>query len=149
MRRTLWIAVFALGLAGCDSRSPAPADSGATPAAASSPMPLKQVATNVPASPHSATPEEAPVSRVDGVATWYDVPGGSLPERRAPGEFTAAYDRLPLGTYARVTAKSGGRSVVVCITDRGVGKRRTIDVCKEAAEELGLVGKGEMKVLIE
>jgi rare lipoprotein A (peptidoglycan hydrolase) len=49
----------------------------------------------------------------------------------------------------RVTNKTSGRKVVVCITDRGVGKRKTIDLCKEAADELGIVEKGEVKVLIE
>jgi rare lipoprotein A len=77
------------------------------------------------------------------------VPDGSLPDRRAPGEFTAAYDRLPLGTYVRVIEKVSGRAVIVCITDRGVGKRRGIDLSKEAAAELGLCGKGETKVRIE
>jgi rare lipoprotein A len=90
-----------------------------------------------------------PVSATDGIATWYEVPKSSLPERRAPGEFTAAYDRFPIGTYVRVTNKTNGRKVVVCITDGGVGKRKTIDLCKEAAEELGIVEKGEVKVQIE
>ena len=80
---------------------------------------------------------------------WYDVPNGSSPARRAPGELTAAYDRLPLGTYVRVTSKATGSAVVVRITDGGVGKLRGIDLCKEASEQIGLVGKGEAKVLIE
>jgi rare lipoprotein A (peptidoglycan hydrolase) len=36
-----------------------------------------------------------------------------LPDRRASGELTAAYDRLPLGTYVRVIEKVSGRAVIV------------------------------------
>jgi rare lipoprotein A len=89
------------------------------------------------------------VSSTEGLATWYEVPNGSRAERRAPGELTGAYDRLPLGAYVRVTNKANGSAVVVRITDGGVGTRRGIDLCKEAAEQIGLVGKGEAKVLIE
>ena len=80
---------------------------------------------------------------------WYEVPRRSLAKRRGPDELTAAHDRLPLGSRARVTNLANGRSVVVRITDRGVGENCTIDLCKEAAEKIGLVGKGVSKVEIQ
>jgi rare lipoprotein A (peptidoglycan hydrolase) len=86
-----------------------------------------------------------------GYAVWYSVPVNSLAHRRAKGnEFTAAHNHLPLGTLVRVTRTSNGRSVLVRITDRGITNRRaTIDVCKEAAEELGILREGFSRVKIE
>ena len=88
-------------------------------------------------------------------AAWYDVPDDSLAARRA-GEkkYTAAHNRLPIGTLVRVTHLANGRSVLVRITDRGIppGKVK-IDLCKEAAEELGMLSKGlarvRMQVVVE
>jgi rare lipoprotein A len=93
--------------------------------------------------------DDQPIATEQGNATWYEVPRRSLAKRRAPEELTAAHDRLPLGSYARVTNLANGRSVVVRITDRGVEESRAIDLCKEAAEKIGLVGKGAAKVQIE
>ena len=84
-----------------------------------------------------------------GIATWYEVPGRSLAARRAPGEFTAAHNRLPLGSYARVTNLKEKRSVIVRITDRGVARKTAIDLCKEAGEEIGLIAKGRVEVEIQ
>lgn len=87
-------------------------------------------------------------------AAWYPVPPQSLAKRRAPNEFTAAHNKLPLGTRVRVTNPDNGRTLVVRITDRGIRDRRVkLDVCKEAAEELGMVRDGlvdlKMQVLPE
>ena len=78
------------------------------------------------------------------LASWYDVPESSLAKRRAHGdELTAANNRLPLGTLVRVTHIGNGKSVVVRITDRGELKKKIkIDLCKEAAEKLDMVGEG-------
>jgi rare lipoprotein A len=94
--------------------------------------------------------EEQPEKTSEGIATWYDVPEGSLPERRAaPGEMTAAHDTLPIGTYVRVTDQKNGRSVIVQITDRGVHDKGAIDLCKEAAKEIHLVGRGRTHVQLD
>ena len=86
-----------------------------------------------------------------GYAVWYRVPIHSLAHRRAKeNEFTAAHNRLPLGTLVRVTRISNDKSVVVRITDRGITNRRaTIDICKEAAEELGMIRAGFVQVCLE
>ena len=97
--------------------------------------------------PQSATaPRSSP-----GVATWYRVPASSLAHRRArPNEFTAAHNRLPIGTLVRVTRISNGHHVIVRITDRGIRDRHaTIDVCWEAAERLGMIHAGVARVRLE
>lgn len=73
-------------------------------------------------------------------------------ERFDQGELTAAHRTLEFGTRVLVTNKINGRSVEVTINDRGPHARgRTIDLSKEAAREIGLLGHGvapvEMRVL--
>ena len=84
-------------------------------------------------------------------AAWYDVPDRSLAKRRAGAEeLTAAHNRLPIGTLVRVTHLSNGKSTLVRITDRGIrDKKIKLDVCREAAEELGMVSKGIARVKME
>jgi rare lipoprotein A len=91
------------------------------------------------------------VSTREGEATWYDVPEGSLPERRAwPEEMTAASDTLHLNTYARVTCTENGKSVIVRITDRGIHKPGTIiDLDRAAGEALGIIKEGKARVKVE
>lgn len=86
----------------------------------------------------------------EALASWYRVPAKSLARKRAPNEYTAAHNQLPIGTLVRVTRLSNGRSVVVRITDRGITNRRAnIDICKEAAEELGMIHDGLTRVRLE
>jgi rare lipoprotein A len=89
--------------------------------------------------------------RREGYAVWYVVPANSLAKRRAEkGQLTAAHNQLPLGTMVRVTHLANGKSVIVRITDRGITKRgATIDLCKEAAEKLGIISEGMARVRIE
>jgi peptidoglycan lytic transglycosylase len=89
--------------------------------------------------------------KIEGVAVWYNVPPNSLAKRRAgKDEFTAAHNRLPLGTRVRVTHLGNGKNVVVRITDRGISDRRaTIDLCKEAAERLDMLREGSARVRLE
>ncbi|HEX7518609.1 MAG TPA: RlpA-like double-psi beta-barrel domain-containing protein [Chthoniobacterales bacterium] len=87
----------------------------------------------------------------EGYAVWYDVPADSLAKRRAgKGELTAAHNHLRLGTMVRVTHLANGKSVIVRITDRGITKRgASIDLCKEAAEQLGMIREGMARVRME
>ena len=89
--------------------------------------------------------------KIEGLATWYKIPATSLPKRRASkDEFTAAHNRLPLGTRVRVTHLANGKNIVVRITDRGItDKRVMIDLCKEAAAELGIISEGMARVRME
>ena len=85
------------------------------------------------------------------LASWYDVPDDSLAKRRAgEQEYTAAHNRLPIGTLVRVTSLKSGKSVLVRITDRGINSNKIqLDLCKEAAEQLGMVRKGLARVRME
>jgi rare lipoprotein A (peptidoglycan hydrolase) len=89
--------------------------------------------------------------KFEGYAMWYKVPLNSLAKRRAgKDEFTAAHNRLPLGTKVRVTHLGNGKSVIVRITDRGIIDRHAlIDLCKEAATKLGMLGEGSARVRLE
>jgi rare lipoprotein A len=50
----------------------------------------------------------------------------------------------------RVTHLANGKSVIVRITDRGITVRRAIiDLCKEAAEKLGMISEGKARVRLE
>jgi rare lipoprotein A len=87
----------------------------------------------------------------EGYAVWYVVPADSLASRRAgTGEFTAAHNHLRLGAMVRITHLANGKSVIVRITDRGITKRgASIDLCKPAAEELGIISEGMARVRME
>jgi rare lipoprotein A len=98
------------------------------------------------------TPKARSSTRVGEVyAVWYDVPRASLARRRAgQAELTAAHNRLPIGTLVRVTNVKNDKSVLVRITDRGItNKRAKIDICKEAAEEIGMLREGIARVRLE
>ena len=112
----------------------------------------------LPPPPAPGPPAEPKVAQVEPIspprevnAAWYDVPDDSLAARRAGAEeLTAAHNRLPLGTLVRVTHLSNGKSTLVRITDRGIhDKKIKLDVCREAAEELGMVRKGIARVKME
>ncbi len=88
-----------------------------------------------------------------GVASWYGEPYHG--RRAANGEvydmekLTAAHRTLPFGTWVRVGNLTNGRSVVVCITDRGpfVGER-IIDLSRAAARAIDMIGPGTAKVRV-
>ena len=89
-----------------------------------------------------------------GDASWYG-PGfhgrrTASGERYDAGALTAAHRTLPLGTQVRITNLRNGRSVMVTINDRGpYHGRRVIDLSRGAASEIGMVGRGVERVLIE
>jgi rare lipoprotein A len=75
-----------------------------------------------------------------GVASVYAYSGARTASghRATPSSLTAAHRSLPFGTLVRVTNNANGRSVVVCVIDRGPFVRgRIIDVTPAAAHALG------------
>ena len=89
-----------------------------------------------------------------GMASWY---GRAFHGKKtANGEtydmntLSAAHKTLPLPTYARVTNRKNGRSVIVRVNDRGPYKsdhgtdtrNRIIDVSRKAAQMLGFLRAG-------
>ena len=89
-----------------------------------------------------------------GRASWYGP--GFRGRKTASGEifddskFTAAHKTLPLGSIAKVTNLSNGKSVKVEINDRGpYVDGRIIDLSHAAAHALGMVDRGVAHVEIE
>ena len=88
-----------------------------------------------------------------GLASWYS---DSLHGRTtASGEaydrdaMTAAHRTLGFGTRVRVTRTSSGRSVDVTINDRGpFVDGRIIDLSRRAAEQLGMLEDGVVRVRV-
>jgi rare lipoprotein A (peptidoglycan hydrolase) len=68
-----------------------------------------------------------------------------------PQGFTAAHRSLPFGSVLRVTRSDGGPSVYVRVTDRGpYGPRgRILDLSRAAAERLGMLRAGVVKIKLE
>lgn len=112
--------------------------------------PISKVSTT-----HHARQPATRVAKVQhGLASWYGQAFDG--QRTASGRhfdmhaLTAAHPRLPLGSYARVTLLSTGRSVVVHITDRGpFAAHRIIDVSRAAAARLGLLRRGVGEVAVQ
>jgi rare lipoprotein A len=98
---------------------------------------------------HAAQPP-APESE-EGDASYYGT--GFYGRRTAsgevfrPGTLTAAHRTLPFGSCVRVTVVDTGRTVEVRINDRGpFVSGRILDVSETAAQALGMVGRGVVRV---
>jgi rare lipoprotein A len=113
--------------------------------------PSKIPAAKTTGSPPQPRTYEKKWGKLEGTAVWYTVPVNSLAKRRAgKDDLTAAHNRLPLGMLVRVTHLANGKNVIVRITDRGISSRRVlIDLCKEAAEKLGMISEGSARVRLE
>ena len=75
-----------------------------------------------------------------GWGTWYAFKGGLF----------AASPWLPMGSYAKVTNRANGKSVIVQINDRGpFGKNRIIDLDKVAFQKIASLGAGVIDVKVE
>jgi rare lipoprotein A len=102
----------------------------------------------------SVAPATEPVYRETGTASWY---GKELHGRKtASGEMfdmyalSAAHRTLPFGTIIRVTNLDNLKSVSVKISNRGPFiKSRVLEVSYGAAQELGFVAQGTVRVTIE
>ncbi|MCR4666410.1 MAG: septal ring lytic transglycosylase RlpA family protein [Desulfovibrio sp.] len=105
-------------------------------------------------SPRTSWVEHAQQAQLSGKASWYgrDFHGGPTASgmRYDMYTFTAAHKTLPLGTIVKVTTPDSGKSVVVCVTDRGpFVQGRVIDLSYAAATQLGIRKKGVGKVNLE
>ncbi|HEX5611361.1 MAG TPA: septal ring lytic transglycosylase RlpA family protein, partial [Burkholderiales bacterium] len=92
--------------------------------------------------------------RQRGVASWYGKRFHGKPT--SSGEpydmyaMTAAHPTLPIPSYARVTHRASGRSVVVRVNDRGpFHKGRIMDLSYAAAHRLGYANVGSAEVEVE
>ncbi|WP_459616741.1 septal ring lytic transglycosylase RlpA family protein [Bordetella sp. 2513F-2] len=92
--------------------------------------------------------------RQEGLASWYGKKfhGNSTSNGETYDMYamTAAHPTLPIPSYARVTSKVNGRSVIVRVNDRGpFHGKRIIDLSYTAAHRLGLVARGSGPVVVE
>lgn len=100
------------------------------------------------------TPKEQPGYDRAGLASWY---GPNFHGRlTANGEIydqfhlSAAHPTFPLPSYARVTNKKNGNSVVVRVNDRGpFAHGRIIDLSNKAAELLDMKQEGVAAVRVQ
>ena len=90
---------------------------------------------------------------VEGLAAYYasryNKRRTNSGERYDPKKLTAAHAHLPLGSRVKVVNLINQREVVVTVNDR-CRKRTTpfIDLSREAARQLGFLGKGTARVRI-
>ena len=103
-----------------------------------------------------STDSTVPCVAPAGLASWYGAAHQGKPtasgERFDMGKLTAAHRSLPFGTLVRVTNCRNAKSVIVRINDRGPSdrlKRRVIDLSREAAERLDMIGVGLVPVALE
>ena len=88
-----------------------------------------------------------------GVASWYGHPyhgrHTSNGEVYNMNKLTAAHLSLPFDTWVRVTNLNNKKSVEVRINDRGPFiKRRIIDLSREGAKRIGMIGPGTARVRV-
>lgn len=143
--------------------APPPRDAAAPLAPSASPQ-----GESVPPLAHAAPASDEPsadtlsaryarspaLSRFSGQASYYSdaLAGRSTAsgEPYRPRAFTAAHRSLPFGTIVRVTSDITRQSVYVRINDRGPFVRgRVLDLSRAAAEKLGLLSSGVVKVRAE
>ena len=105
---------------------------------------------NVPKKSISIVTRTSPTNR-DGIARFYTEDEQTASgEKYDPNKLTAAHPTLPFGTRLRVTNLVNGHSVVVRVNDRGPFiPGRVVDVSYSAAETLGIVERGIVKVKLD
>lgn len=143
MRGRAVAAVLGLGLfAGCAPRAAKPQP----PEAATRPEPTRG------SSPGVTKREQMPRSFLgEGLASFYGPGLHGRPtasgERFDQNALTAAHRKERFGSCVRVVNMENGRSVEVRVNDRGpFVEGRIIDVSKAAAQKLGMLDKGVVRV---
>lgn len=102
----------------------------------------------------AATESHTVIERVgEGLASFFgrEIAGARTAsgEKCDPETLTAAHKTLPFGSLVRVTDALTGNSVIVRINDRGpFSGKRVIDLSKAAARELGIIGRGTARVVM-
>lgn len=97
--------------------------------------------------------QEKEVKGVDGIASYYakryNGRRTSSGRRYNPAKLTAAHPSLPHGTRVRVVNLTNDKEVTVTVNDRCRARKQPfIDLSREAAKQLGFLGKGTARVRI-
>lgn len=127
------------------------AEEAPPPAAPSGPVPPPVAGPGVSA---EDLPSDLEGWTQQGVASWYGEPfhgrTTASGERYDMYAATAAHRVLPFGARVRIHNLDNGRQTVLRINDRGpFVDGRIIDVSLAGARELGLVGPGTARVIVE
>lgn len=133
-----------------------PSKPGAATAESIPPLPLRNEKRGAESKAAAIEPDAQFVTKnakpQTGKASWYDFHGQTTAngETMDRDELTAAHKTLPLGSKAVVENLDNGQEVEVRINDRGpfVGGR-IIDLSKEAAEQIDMLGDGVAKVIVK
>lgn len=155
----LTVAFSTLAPAGAEPSQPttpsSPAAPSATaPTAAAKTKPAKAAtASKAKHAAHSAAPAHTKGTEV-GWASWYGkerqgkkTAGGKSFDKET---MVAAHRTLPMGSKARITNLSNGKSIDVEVVDRGPVRRdRVIDLSESAARAIDMKNAGVAKVLVE
>lgn len=104
--------------------------------------------------PHKDLPSSNVQPAHIGEASWYGP--GFEGKKTASGEIfddsklTAAHKTIPLGSKAKVTNLTNGKTVEVKINDRGPFiDGRMVDLSRAAAKALGMIDRGTARVQID
>ncbi|MDB4997681.1 MAG: Rare lipoprotein precursor [Myxococcaceae bacterium] len=141
----LRLLALALTLASCGTREPETKGFNA-PATTKIESGGDGLANGATSSDPNAKPDQV------GLATWYGKAFAGKKttsgERFDPDAMTAAHRKLPFGTWVEVRRVDTGTSVRVRINDRGPwgDDKKVIDLSRAAAERIGLVREGIVKV---
>lgn len=102
--------------------------------------------------PPPAEPDR-PVPAEEGIASYYaDSLAGrrtASGERYRPDEATCAHRTHPFGTRLSITVVGSGRTAECRVNDRGPWvEGRIVDVSKKVARQLGMIGRGVLRVRV-
>jgi len=151
----LHLGIFALTVAlfsaqGCALTSPSAVAPAIETISPQQPLGPQTKGAEAPVVKPTVTPKPVNI----GQASWYGP--GFTGKKTASGEifddrkFTAAHKTLPLGSAAKVTNLSNGKSVKVAINDRGpYAGNRIIDLSRAAAHAIGMIDDGVVQVRID
>lgn len=94
------------------------------------------------------------VKAKEGVASYYhDSLHGNLTangEIYKTNKISCAHKTLPFGTILKITNKRNGKVVIARVNDRGPFiKGRDVDLSRKAAEQIGMVQRGVIKIEYE
>ncbi len=113
-------------------------------------VPAKAVRTQYPRARYKHADKPYQVGRASWYGKYFHGKKTASGEPYNMFEFTAAHQRLPLGSFVRVTNLHNSRWVIVRINDRGpVPKSRIIDLSYGAAQILGLRAEGVERVRLD
>jgi rare lipoprotein A len=142
----------AQGCALTSGSPPSPADQSVETIGPRQPISPQAKVGETPATAVKPAAKPKPVNI--GKASWYGPGFGG--KKTASGEtfdddkLTAAHKTLPLGSAAKVTNLSNGKSVKVEINDRGpYAGNRIIDLSRAAAHAIGMIDDGVVDVRID